>query len=265
MDIHEALNSAIEEITRANGVMGRQKSQQVKSQEEKNYLKSVVYSWKRTYSPIVTTRISESDLLEVESQYTLILEATSKNAARSTYFTALKKVKEVLIRLRSNIFVSQSSIQTLDVAPDFTPLVADQAMKDILVGRWEECRKCLNADANLAATVMMGGLLEALFVARANKMADKGPLFRVKSTPRDPKTKKPMALKEWTLSPYIDVGYELGWIRKPGRDVATILRDYRNYIHPEKERSHGISLKKEDSIMFWEITKSLVRQLLTIA
>jgi hypothetical protein len=119
------------------------------------------------------------------------------------------------------------------------------------------------AGASLAATVMMGGLLEALFVARANLMPNKGPLFRAKTTPIDGKTKKPLALTEWTLRPYIDVGAELGWISSSGKDVAAILRDYRNYVHPEKERAHGINLNEHDSGMFWGVTKNLTHQLLS--
>jgi hypothetical protein len=109
---------------------------------------------------------------------------------------------------------------------------------------------------------MMGGLLEALFVSRANKMPDKSPLFKAKATPIDSQTRKPLQLKEWTLRPYVDVGHEMGWITKSGKDVAEVLRDYRNYIHPEKERSHGVMLTSADSTMFWEITKMLARQLL---
>ena len=114
----------------------------------------------------------------------------------------------------------------------------------------------------LAATVMMGGLLEALFVARANLMPNKAPLFRAIGTPLEAKTKKPIPLKEWTLRPYIDVAAELGWISRSGKDVAAVLRDYRNYIHPEKERAHGVNLNNHDSSMFWAVTKSLARQLL---
>lgn len=114
----------------------------------------------------------------------------------------------------------------------------------------------------MAATVMMGGLLEALFVARANALGDKSPLFKAKSTPLDSKTKKPLMLKDWTLRPFIDVGYELGWITKSGKDIAVVLRDYRNIIHPEKQRSFGIELGEDDSKIFWEITKGLSRQLL---
>ncbi len=112
---------------------------------------------------------------------------------------------------------------------------------------------------------MMGGLLEALFVARANIMTNKGALFRAKSTPIDAKTKGPLPLTEWTLRPYIDVAAELGWISRSGKDIAAVLRDYRNYVHPEKERAHGVALDDHDSAMFWDVTKSLARQLLSSA
>jgi hypothetical protein len=112
---------------------------------------------------------------------------------------------------------------------------------------------------------MMGGLLEALFVARANRMTNKSALFKAKATPLDSKTKKPIDLRDWTLGPYIDVGHELRWITKSGKDVAAVLRDYRNYIHPEKERSHGIVLTPHDSAMLWDVTKNLARQVLESA
>jgi hypothetical protein len=135
-------------------------------------------------------------------------------------------------------------------------------MRSILANRWMECTRCVEASAYLAATVMMGGLLEALLVSRANRMSDKRPLFSAGSTPIDAKTKKPLDLKHWTLAPYIDVAHELGWITRSAKDVAIVLRDYRNYVHPEKERSHGVTLSREDAIMFWEVVKTLTRQLL---
>ena len=108
----------------------------------------------------------------------------------------------------------------------------------------------------LAATVMMGGLLEALFVSRANKLIDKSALFRSGVAPIDPRTKG-LDLRQWMLAPYIDVGHDLKWISRSAKDVAAILRDYRNYVHPEKERAHGVTLSADDAAMFWEITKTL--------
>lgn len=138
-------------------------------------------------------------------------------------------------------------------------------MREIITRRWNECRRCVGADAHLAAIVMMGGLLEALFVARANKMPDKNPLIKAKSAPKDKSTGKTLNYQEWMLDSYIKVAHELNWITESARDIADVLKGYRNYIHPEKERRHGVALAFNDSSMFWQVTKELVRQLLISA
>jgi hypothetical protein len=176
---------------------------------------------------------------------------------------AIKEATAQVRALRTSYLVPASSPPSSELPPDFSPLAADLVMRSILGSRWEECQRCLKSGAHLAATVMMGGLLEALFVARANTMPDKAPLFKAKLTPLDAKTRKPLPLKDWTLRPYIDIAHELGWITKSGKDIAVILRDYRNLVHPEKQRSLGLELNEHDSRMFWEITKSLSRQLLS--
>ena len=152
-----------------------------------------------------------------------------------------------------------------DVAPDFSPLAGDQEMREILTRRWHECCKCVKADAHLAAIVMMGGLLEALFVARANKMPVKEPLVNASSAPKDKATGITLNYQEWMLDSYIRVAHELNWITESAKDVADVLKEYRNYVHPEKERRHGIVLAFNDSSMFWQVTKALVRQLLMSA
>jgi hypothetical protein len=112
---------------------------------------------------------------------------------------------------------------------------------------------------------MMGGLLEALFVARANMMSAKDPLINATSAPKDKATGKTLNYQEWMLDSYIKVGHELHWITESAKHVADVLKEYRNYIHPEKERRHGVILALNDSTMFWQVTKALVRQLLLSA
>jgi hypothetical protein len=45
------------------------------------------------------------------------------------------------------------------------------------------------------------------------------------------------------LKDFIDVVHELGWITVSAKDVGAVLRDYRNYIHPQKQLSHNVHLK----------------------
>ena len=134
-------------------------------------------------------------------------------------------------------------------------------MKAILTKRWIECVNCISSGAPLAATVMIGGLLEGLLLARINKEPNKAPIFTAASTPKD-QLGKSLGLKDWTLKDYIGVAHELGWITVAAKDVGVVLRDYRNYIHPQKELSHGISLTPADASVLWEIGKSISRQLL---
>jgi hypothetical protein len=90
--------------------------------------------------------------------------------------------------------------KTSDNPPDFSRLEIDSRLQDILRNRWLECLKCIEANAPLAATVMMGGLLEALLLARVNHEKDRTYVFKAKAAPRDRSTGKTLELKKWGLS-----------------------------------------------------------------
>lgn len=260
----DTIDSCIRDVDQARTRVSRAPSKQVTKPDERDYLKSVAYAWFRSHRTSLDAVAADEVLQPVDAEMRTILEATARHSARSTYLGALQRAKQALTSLRSASLVPRRpTTLTAESPPDFSALASDAAMKAILERRWRECQLCIQVKAHLAATVMMGGVLEALFVARANLMRDKGPLFRAKGTPVDPKTKKPIPLADWTLRPYIDVAADIGWISRSGKDVAAILRDYRNYVHPEKERSHGVVLNEHDTAMFWEVTKSLAGQLLS--
>jgi predicted XRE-type DNA-binding protein len=111
---------------------------------------------------------------------------------------------------------------------------------------------------------MLGGLLEALFLARINRLTSLAPLFTAAAAPKD-KAGKPRPLKEWGLKDYLDVEKELGWIRQSAKHVGQVLRDDRNYIHPEKELSHGITVVAEDTAMFVSVFSSIAEPKLRFA
>ena len=108
----------------------------------------------------------------------------------------------------------------------------------------------------------MGGLLEGLLLAKINQLPNKTAVFSATVAPKDSKTGKTLQLKEWGLKNYIDVAHELKWISQPIRDLGAVLRDYRNYIHPEKQLTYGISFQVDEVSMFWEIAKGICKQLI---
>lgn len=262
----ETLTDGVDAVERARATIAKNRNRQVRSRETRLALRSLAFAWFQSYRPALAQHVPGADALgDADDAFQTLMDATDKNATKQTYADALSRAKKALLALRRSVVIGGTVGDPGDAAQDFSPLAADSTMKGILERRWEECRKCLEARASLAAVVMMGGLLEALFVARANTLTDKKPLFKAKSTPLDAKTKKPLDLRDWTLRAYIDVSHELGWITPSAKDVAAVLRDYRNYVHPEKERSHGIVVTDGDSAMLWQVTRSLARQLLTAA
>jgi hypothetical protein len=265
-DPYAELDDLVREIDRVRQVLTKIKVPQISNAEQRDFLKATALSWFQTRRPSIVGDLPQDTLTSIDAPYRVILDAAERRSSKNTFVVAAKAPRTALIAARGSILVAVPvTVQrTVDSPPAFGSLVGDATMQAILDRRWGECKRCIDAGAPLAATVMMGGLLEALLVARANKLSDKSKLFKAAATPIDPKTKKPLDLRQWMLGPYIDVGHELKWISNSAKHVAVILRDYRNYIHPEKERSHGITLSPDDATMFWELTKTLSRELLSM-
>jgi len=211
--------------------------------------------------------VGGSCLGDLDGQYRALIAASERATLRSKYLATIKQARFLLSRIQVEQAIelagdySRPEHATDDKSPDFSFLVADAKMQTILGDRWRECVKCVVAGAPLSAIVMMGGMLEGLLLARVNQLTDASSVFKAASAPKD-KTGNPLKLNEWGLKNYLDVAHELGWISKTTKDVGEVVRDYRNYIHPQKQYSHGVSISSEDARTLWEIAKTVARQVL---
>lgn len=273
MDTPGIIDQAIREIERLTKTINANRSIQVRTHDERELIKANAFSWFKGHRTHIQLLTGNEILNLVDENFHQLLEFSDKHTSRSRYKVVLKSTKGSLIKLRSEAikFNATDSIpidlidKSKNSIPDFSPLVRDQKMQKILVNRWNEIIKCLECDAPLAATIMMGGLLEALFLARANKLSDKSPLYIAKAAPIDSTTKKVVPLDKWMLNSFIEVAAELGWIRKPAKEIGIVLRDYRNFIHPERELRTGFTLEKDDATMFWQIFSQVAQQILNNA
>lgn len=263
-DALTAAEAAIGEVTKARLSVRKKKTKQVFSADETDQLKSVAFAWFQTHRPALAAHQSQPDLSEIDSAYRTVMDSTGRHAARATYSDALLNAKASLVEVRSFIAANfhAAPVVTNDGPPNFSPLVADANMQIILQRRWDEVQRCLKSGANLAATVMMGGLLESLLLARINGSPNKAAVFVAKSAPRDKATGITLTLPDWKLVHMVQVAHELTWITKSAKDVGNVLREFRNYIHPHKEYTDGVSILDEDARMFWEVTKSICRHVL---
>ena len=166
-----ALEAAITQASRLEKVLkaGRPRVQ-VTLSDERSLAKTSALTWFSSQREPIVAVVSETSIDQVDVAYKSILESSERAGARAKYLSTLKVLKRDLVRLRSDCASMPSvPIATADQPPNFAPLISDPAMQQILVARWEECTKCLKANVPLAATVMMGGLLEALLLARINR------------------------------------------------------------------------------------------------
>lgn len=261
---HTALDAAISEIDRVKAFIKKNGARQVTAAEQLSLIKATCLAWFNNHRGIILTAVKEADFALIDAGFRLVLSSTDKATSKTKYAGYFKTLRGMLSSLRGLTVVAKPAIPsaTIDTPPDFSSLVSDPAMQTILAQRWIECTTCVNAGAPLAATVMMGGLLESLLLARVLKEPDRAKLFALTAAPKDPKTLKAWSLQEWSLRHYIDVAREMKWITESVKDVSEVLRDYRNYIHPNKQLSHGAVVENSDAKMFWELSKMISREIL---
>ena len=259
------INQAIYEIDHLIKIVNSNRSTQVRNRDEQELIKANVFSWFNEHRPHLQPLISSGILDLIDEKFRQILEFSDKQTSRSRYRSTLKLVKRGLIELRSEsirfIHSTNTNSNVSTSTPNFSKLIADDEMIKILVRRWKETITCIDHEAPLSAMVMMGALLEALLLARINKLSDKKVLFALKCTPRD-RNKKALELKDWGLKDFIEVAFEMKWIRKSVKDISVVIRDYRNFIHPVKELSSGFQIENDDAKMFWPIFVQISEQII---
>ena len=261
LDLVRLLEPVLSAVTRLRNTLQKGRNRQVRSADERALVKATAHAWFQTHRAALATLKSDPTFKLIDEGFATLLEQSDRNATRTKYLDLLKRLKAHLVKLRSSGVVARSAHPE---QPYFAALIADPKMLAILERRWAETLACMGVNADLAATVMLGGLLEALFLARINRLTDQASVFTATRAPRD-KAGKTKALKEWGLKDYLDVANELGWIRQSAKDVGQVLRDYRNYIHPEKELSHGITVDGRDTAMFVTVFCSMADQIIASA
>ena len=263
----QAIDSAIKEARRLQKTIHQGSGLQVQSDDEKQVIQATAHAWFSTHRQTVILVLGNDQLKLLDEAYRKLLAAASRGTVRTKYRTTLKHIEKALTQLQVDHVISLSgtlgpqAAATSNLPPQFSPLIADTNMQAILARRWQEVVICVHAGAPLAATVMMGGILEGLLLARINQLLEKAPVFKAAAAPKD-KSGNPLRLNEWGLKNYIDVAHELGWISKTTKDIGEVVRDYRNFIHPHKEHSHNIVLSGDDARMMWEVAKNVARQIL---
>ncbi len=135
-------------------------------------------------------------------------------------------------------------------SPNFSVLVKDTDLIKILSNRWNEANLAFEAGAYLATIILLGSILEGVLL----DMVEKNPA-QANSSSKSPKDRGGVVLpfEKWKLQNLIDVTHDCGWLKKESKDFSHVVRDYRNFVHPNKERKQGIAFREGTCKVIWEV------------
>lgn len=143
--------------------------------------------------------------------------------------------------------------------PDFINLKLEPGLGEILSKRWNETQKCLDAGGYLAATILMGSLLEGILLSVLKKYPKDANMSRV--APKDPNSGKVKYFDEWSLSDMINVSHDLGWIDLDVKRFSHSLRDFRNLIHPYQQIALKTFPDKDTCEISWHVVQAAINDL----
>jgi hypothetical protein len=143
--------------------------------------------------------------------------------------------------------------------PDFSTIVNDSSLREILKIRWQETLKCIENGAYLSAIIMMGSILEGVLLSALHNNPKEA--NKAKSSPKDKKgnVKK---FSEWTLSDMIDVAHERGWLKGDVKQFSHSLRDYRNMVHPWHQKAKGENPDEDTCRICWQVVVAAINDLI---
>jgi hypothetical protein len=121
-------------------------------------------------------------------------------------------------------------------APNFAAWTGDAVLARLLQERWAEAHACLEAGACVAATLMLGSILEGVLCSVVRRHA-----AAVAGCPRSPRdgAGRIRPLREWTAQDLVEVACACGWLRRETARFAHQLTDYRALLHPYHQWQRG--------------------------
>lgn len=221
----------------------------------------------------VLTQLSENNLKAVVLR---LADPREYRGSQEQVSQALSKLNEILMpegltveldNLKPRLkrvtpqFVEQAKEPELKPQPPpaFLNLQLEPGLGEVLGDRWEQAQRCLNAEAYLAATIMMGSMLEGMLLSVLQKFPKEA--NTCKAAPLDPQTGKVRHFAEWSLSAMINVAHEANWIDLDVKKFSHALREFRNLIHPYEQMIVKTFPDKDTCEISWLVVQAATNDL----
>ena len=137
-------------------------------------------------------------------------------------------------------------------------LKIDQTILPILEARFAEAKRCMQAEAPLAAIFLCGSILEGVLLGVA--CANPRDFNQAPNSPKDA-VGKVRPFPEWTLAQLIDVACELGHLKLDVKKFSHALRDFRNFIHPFQQMTSRFNPDRHTADICLQVLKAGIASL----
>ena len=136
--------------------------------------------------------------------------------------------------------------------------IQDKEVRDILARDLKECAIAVVAGQDKMATIMCGSIIEALLMQKIRERSiDKYDISQISKS------------KHATSYPVVDMGLnELLFVAdqekildKNSYHLGHYIRDYRNIVHPAKEKRMSEEVSHENVLTMWAVLKRLLEEL----
>ena len=144
------------------------------------------------------------------------------------------------------------------VKVNFNGLIDDPKLLNVLELRWTEIEICSSNGAYLSTIILLGSILEGILLSVVQKNPEKA--NKSNSAPRDG-TERVLNFNNWTLNNLINVTHDCGWIDKDIKDFNSSLRDYRNLVHPRKQRDENVFPDEDTCRICVEVVRAALNDL----
>ncbi|MBB5857217.1 hypothetical protein ACFQ05_30410 [Amycolatopsis umgeniensis] len=132
-------------------------------------------------------------------------------------------------------------------------VVTDQKLVPILDQRIAEIDKCRATGCYLAAMILLGSLVELLLLDAAENRPIPDEIWN-ESEAKAERVRPAKTADKLSLHSLIYVAHRLKWIDTDAYRIASVLREFRNLVHPNLERKLTGRPPDEDTVdMYWPV------------
>ena len=208
----------------------------------------------------VVDYIGKIDQLDAEiADFNQYLAFDKWQVVRDNDVITFKRQDKVIIdNPRANAIDSEEAFLKKSFEVNTARLGLDSNVSNIILKRLNEVESCVKNKAPLSAVIMIGGILEGILLGIASSYPQ---MFnQAQCVPKD-NAGKVRKFPDWTLNNFIDVAYEVGFLKQDVKKFSHVVRDFRNYIHPYSQMASHFTPDMQTALICLQVLKAAINQI----